>query len=119
MSFMSSEVEINGVYSNVVVEAHEKNEIQLKEMIESIKDVVTCYVIDRASTRIVVRKVGYNGFTVSFNYFKPTGEWSINSGLKTPENISFMINNFGQQMKDDSEFYKASKEYSKYKNKGY
>ena len=55
---MSSEVEINGVYSNVVVEAHEKNEIQLKEMIESIKDVVTCYVIDRASTRIVDRATG-------------------------------------------------------------
>ena len=49
---------------NIVDGAVEKIDIDLKEMIEATKDVVSVYVVDRKSARFVIRKVGYSGFTV-------------------------------------------------------
>jgi len=90
----------------------ERNELQLKEMLDSMKNVISHFVVDRASTRMIIRRIGYNGVTVCFSYFKPNGTWSIESGATTPDGIQFMINNFGKQLEDDHEFYKASKAYS-------
>lgn len=94
--------------TNLIEKAVENNEINLKKLIDSVKDTVSFYVIDRASTRVVVRKVGYNGFTVCYTYFRPNETWSSEGFSETPENIKFMIDNYGKKC-EESEFYKASK----------
>ena len=105
----SSEINVG-----IVKQAFEKNELDLKEIIEATKDVVTVWEIDRPSTKIITRKLGYNGFTVSFTLFKPSGEWTVNSSDELPEGLEFMINRWGVEI-DDSEFYVASKAYSRWK----
>jgi hypothetical protein len=107
---MESEVNVG-----ILKQAVEKNELDIKEMIEATKNVVTHYEIDRPSTYIAVRKVGYNGFTVSFTLFKPSGEWSVNGSNELPEGLEFMLNRWGVQSESDSCFYEASKAYSHWK----
>ena len=112
MKVVESDKEQNFADSEVLKSAFELNDISFSEMVESIKDIVSHYVVDRTSTRIVVRKFGYNGFTVAFTYFRGSGKWSVDGWDNTPEGLLFMINNYGKQLEDDSEFYKASKSYS-------
>ncbi len=107
---MSEEINIG-----IIKQAVEKNELDLKKLIEDTKNVVTVWEVNRPSTRVILRKVGYNGFTVAFSLLKPTGEWSVQSANEIPEGLEFIVNNWGTQLPDDSEFYKASKAYSRWK----
>ena len=47
-----------------------------------------------------------------FNIVTATKSGSVDGWDNTPEGLLFMINNYGKQLEDDSEFYKASKSYS-------
>jgi|TARA_R110000765_G_scaffold20317_1_gene52786 hypothetical protein len=96
---------------NVIDAAIESNELNLKEVMDSVSNTITHWIVDRASTRFVIRKIGYNGFTVAFTYLKSVGEWSVLGYDKTPDSITFLIDNFGVAT-DDKEFYKASHAYS-------
>ena len=103
------------IYENVVEEAIQYNDKNFAEMLDSVKNVVTHYHIKRASTDIFVRKNGYNGFTVAFTHFKPTGDWFAQGDNETPDSIQTMIDLYGIQLETDEEFYKASKAYSQWK----
>ena len=80
---------------NVIDAAIESNELNLKEVMDSVSNTITHWIVDRASTRFVIRKIGYNGFTVAFTYLKSVGEWSVLGYDKTPDSITFLIDNFG------------------------
>tara|TARA_R110002020_G_scaffold89003_2_gene217865 strand:- start:102 stop:452 length:351 start_codon:yes stop_codon:yes gene_type:complete len=103
----------NKLSPNIIEEASERNSLELKEMIDSVKNVVSHFVVDRASTRMIIRRIGYNGFTVVFSYFKPSGEWSVHGSEKTTDSTMFLIENFGVALANDAEYYLASKAYSR------
>lgn len=97
---------------NLVDGAVERNDTNLKEMLEATKNVVSHWVVDRASTRFIIRKIGYGGFTVSYAYFKPTGLWTVEGFDVTPDSLRFFMDNFGEQLDSDKQFYQASHAYS-------
>ena len=97
---------------NIVDGAVEKIDIDLKEMIEATKDVVSVYVVDRKSARFVIRKVGYSGFTVVYTYEKATEVWSVCGYDTTPDRVRIYIDNWGVQQETEKEFYRASHDYS-------
>lgn len=98
---------------NIIEAAVERNEINIKDMIEATKNTVTHYVVNRNSARLVIRKIGFKGFCVVFQYNKGTEEWSVDSFNTVPDNIEFFISNWGEQLDSDKEFYMASKAYSR------
>tara|TARA_R110000744_G_scaffold7342_3_gene25327 strand:+ start:12418 stop:12780 length:363 start_codon:yes stop_codon:yes gene_type:complete len=97
---------------NLVDDAVEKIDIDFKAMIEEIKDVASVYVVDRKSARFVIRKLGYNSFTVVYTYDKATEVWSVCGYDSTPERVQIYIDNWGEQQETEKEFYLASHAYS-------
>ena len=97
---------------NIIDAAVEKIDIDLKAMIEATKDVVSVYVVDRKSARFVIRKVGYAGFTVVYTFDKATQVMSVRGYDKTPDRVQIYIDNWGELMETEWEFYQASHSYS-------
>lgn len=97
---------------NIIEGAKEQMDLDLKQMLEDTKDVVSVYVVDRKSAKMIIRKLGYAGFTVVYNYSKSTGKWSVCGYDITPERINVYIDNWGQQLEGDEAFYEASHAYS-------
>ena len=102
----------NLMESNIIEDAKEQIGLDLKQMIEDTKDVVSVYVVDRKSAKMIIRKVGYAGFTVVYNYSKSTGKWSVCGYDTTPDRINVYIENWGNQLVGDEAFYEASHAYS-------
>lgn len=97
---------------NLVDDAVEKIDIDFKAMIEATKDIVSVYVVDRKSSRFVIRKVGYAGFTVVYSFNKVDQIISVKGYDSTPERVQIYIDNWGEQQETEKEFYLASHAYS-------
>lgn len=89
-----------------------KQEFDLKNMIDSIKDVATVYEIQTASYSIIVRKLGYIGFTIAYMTSKRDGSITLDAWDITPDHIEAQIER-KSVIVDEKEFYNISKKYSK------
>ena len=106
--------ELNGMSEgvNIIDGAVEKISVDLKAMLEATKDDVSVYVVDRKSSRFVIRKVGYAGFTVVYAFNKVDQVISVKGYSQTPERVQIYINNWGELQETEREFYVASHAYS-------
>tara|TARA_R110000765_G_scaffold300182_2_gene394836 strand:- start:35 stop:409 length:375 start_codon:yes stop_codon:yes gene_type:complete len=89
----------------------EKQEFDLKEMIKEIADVPVVYRVRSASSDMIIRRLGYNGFTVIYTISNRDGEISLDSSDETKDHIAFHIERKGEVLPEKA-FYDISKQYS-------
>ena len=112
---MDKEKDVVAVEGVTIKQVLEKQEFDLKEMVEQIANVPSVYMVENASSAMIIRRLGYNGFTVVYTVSKRSDEISLDSYDQTPDHIISHIERKGEIV-DEGIFYVISKEFSKQKN---
>jgi len=89
----------------------EKQEFDLKEMVKEVSGIPSVYVVRNASFDMIIRRLGYNGFTIIYNISNRDGKISLDSFNETPDHVVYHIERKGKQIEENA-FYDISKKYS-------
>ena len=113
--------EIEEVFAEEVLdkpEMRDKIDVNLGELIGEIRNKAVHYYIETRTLKMWVRRIGLDSFASAFGFYKNSGDWFVQQHLSEDMmQINSFIEGRGVVLKDDSEFYAASKNYSEYMEK--
>ena len=96
-------------------EMPDRFDINIGELVEEVRNKVVHYCIETRSSKMWVRRIGLDNFAVAFGFHLNSEEWFVKQYLgEDMMQINSFIEGRGKPLSSDTEFYKASKNYSKY-----
>ena len=96
---------------SIIKQAIEKTEFDLKEMIKDVAGIASVYEVKTASYDMIIRKLGYHGFTIVYQTRSRDGVIELSSSNALTDGIGALIERKGVVV-NEKLFYDISKKYS-------